>query len=66
MEIKFSDENLKQKILLQELQNSYELKKLHHIASNKINSEEEKGDLKSRFFNGKIDKKEKKIVDCFV
>ncbi|HBF5866226.1 hypothetical protein [Clostridioides sp. ZZV15-6597] len=65
MKIKFSDENLKQKILLQELQNSYELKKLHHIASNKINSEEEKGDLKS-FFNGKIDKNEKRIIDCFV
>ncbi|MCC0784518.1 cell wall-binding repeat-containing protein [Clostridioides sp. ES-S-0108-01] len=31
MKMKFSDENLKQKMLLQELQNSSELKKLHHI-----------------------------------
>ncbi|GAX66726.1 TPA: hypothetical protein ACGI5J_000422 [Clostridioides difficile] len=66
MKIKFSDENLKQKMLLQELQNSYEVRKLNHITINKTNSKEEKGDLKSRFFNGKIDKNEKKIIDCFV
>lgn len=66
MKIKFSDENLKQKMLLQELQNSYEVRKLNHIAINKTNSKEEKGDLKSRFSNGKIDKNEKKIIDCFV
>ncbi|EMQ1359862.1 hypothetical protein OD257_003215 [Clostridioides difficile] len=65
MKIKFSSENLKRKMLLQELQNNYELRKLHYITSNKINSEEERGNLKSRFFNGKIDKNEKKMIDCF-
>ncbi|HDX7086024.1 TPA: hypothetical protein RQA65_003536 [Clostridioides difficile] len=66
MKIKFSDENLKQKMLLQELQNSCEVRKLNHITINKTNSKEEKSDLKSRFFNGNIDRNEKKIIDCFV
>ncbi|HBE9293997.1 TPA: hypothetical protein KNN40_002924 [Clostridioides difficile] len=66
MKMKFSDENLKQKMLLQELQNSSELRKLQITLLVIRYSEEEKGDLKSRFFNGKIDKNEKKMVDCFV
>ncbi|HBF9262861.1 TPA: hypothetical protein OUL50_001959 [Clostridioides difficile] len=65
MKMKFSDENLKQKMLLQELQNSSELRKLQITLLVIRYSEEEKGDLKS-FFNGKIDKNEKKMVDCFV
>ncbi|MGO0861800.1 hypothetical protein, partial [Clostridioides difficile] len=63
MKIKFSDENLKQKMLLQELQNSCEGRQLNHITINKTNSKEEKSDLKSRFFNGNIDRNEKKIID---
>ncbi|MCC0732165.1 MULTISPECIES: hypothetical protein [unclassified Clostridioides] len=66
MKIKFSNENLKRKILLQELQNSSELRKSYCSTSNKQNNREEKGDLKSRFFSGKIKKNEKKIIDIFV
>ncbi|HBG2405099.1 TPA: hypothetical protein KPK48_003301 [Clostridioides difficile] len=57
---------MKRKILLQELQNSSELRKSYCSTSNKKTNRKEKGDLKSRFFSGKIKKNEKKMIDCFV
>lgn len=58
----FLSKSLKHEILIQELQNTCELKKLQKI----IVINEKKDDLVSRFFNGKKSEIKEHKIDCFI
>ncbi|HFL3266430.1 TPA: hypothetical protein ACG3I4_002379 [Clostridioides difficile] len=60
----FLSENLKHERLIQELQNTCELKKLQSIKIRIENKNE--NDFLSRFFSGEKSKSERSIVDCFI
>ncbi|HDJ1466694.1 TPA: hypothetical protein SOL44_002962 [Clostridioides difficile] len=64
IKIMFQDEKMKHERLIQELQNTCELKKLQNIKIEIENKNE--NDFLSRFFSGVKSKSAKNKVDCFV
>ncbi|HBG5350069.1 TPA: hypothetical protein KQG32_003010 [Clostridioides difficile] len=64
IKIMFQDEKMKHERLIQELQNTCELKKLQNIKIEIENKNE--NDFLSRFFSGGKSKSAKNKVDCFV
>ncbi|HBG7285419.1 hypothetical protein [Clostridioides difficile] len=62
IKIVFQDEKMKHEKLIQELQNTCELKKLQKI---KV-IDKNKDDFVSRFFNGEKSKAKDYKIDCFV
>ncbi|HBF4772032.1 Uncharacterised protein [Clostridioides difficile] len=64
IKIVFQNEDLKHDMLVQELQNTCELKELQNI---KIEIENKNAsDFLSRFFSGEKSKSERSKVDCFI
>nr|WP_228846509.1 hypothetical protein [Clostridioides sp. ES-S-0173-01]UDN49536.1 hypothetical protein JJJ25_19015 [Clostridioides sp. ES-S-0173-01] len=64
IKIVFQDEKMKHERLIQELQNTCELKKLQNIKIGIENNNE--NDFLSRFFSGEKSKVNKYRIDCFV
>ncbi|MCC0648313.1 hypothetical protein ACTPDI_17555 [Clostridioides difficile] len=60
----FLNESMKHEKLIQELQNTCELKKLQNIKIGIENKNE--NDFLSRFFSGEKSKSERSKVDCFI